>query len=319
MTREGGLQPISDAELSFRNKARTVLTPVFRGEVVPETLAALDALADHRNTTGKGAIVFANHIDKVDPLIAMLQIVNSHEGLLNAEIVTPLAEHQRMDAIHLVDVSRKAAVHAKTIVTQNSRDKWESRIHRGNLLRKIGPVFTPPGYEELLIAELPKLNTGGREFAKKASDSVATGGLVYLPTQAERSALLRLPSESLKEAPQKKRKERPLGLLVTSLRHDKIPLDEVGLLCLGFSFEGNPDYAKKRGFNFGKKHIVKVGEFMTVAQAVKESGGIENLDEWAIVHGIAPLVDRNYLSPMVKRKFEASHVEKIANGNTPRE
>lgn len=310
MTHEGGPRPISQSELAFRNKARFVLNPIFRGEVADRTETGLYGLAELRARTGMGAILYANHIDKVDPLVAMLQVVRNHPALESAEIVTPLAHHQRMDGIHLVGLSRRAGVYPMTIVTQNSRERYEEKAVKKARARKIGPITLRPG-QEVDLSTLPKLGSGGIEFAQKATESLATGGLVYLPAQAERSGKLRLPDEKITNDPDERRKERPLGLLVAALEEQQLPLDKIGLLPVGFSFRNNPSYEKKRGFNFGSTHIVRFGDFMTVQDAVNAAGGKKRLDEWAIVHGLAPVVDRNYLSPKVRGEHEASIVAKM--------
>ncbi len=316
MTHESRPKPISESELSFRNTARTVLNPIFRGEVASETLPGLNALAELRDHTGRGAIFYANHIDKVDPLVAMLQIVNNHEDLQDAEIVTPLAHHQRMDGIHLIDLSRRAGVNPMTIVTENSHERYEKKLAKTSRARRIlqtmGPIVPPPNYEEFLRSQIPQVGTGGIEFAQKATDSLSSGGLVYLPAQAERSSMLRLPDENITDYPDEHRKERPLGLLVSALEREGLPLDEIGLIFVGFSFAGDPNYGKRRGFNFGKKHIVRFGEFTTIRDAVDAANGKKRLDEWAILNGIAPIVDRNYLSPQLRRKYEVAVIERYS-------
>ncbi|MGE5042368.1 MAG: hypothetical protein ACM3IJ_05715 [Candidatus Levyibacteriota bacterium] len=306
--KEGGIpfrQNLAGQEI--REAWRRVLNPIVRTEVTPSEHTGLEEALTHV-ANGGSLILFSKHRSRIDPLAVLLALYNAADGALKGtQFEFPIGDHQKkLLGIDLAKVVEHAGVGINPIVTESTLKKRKAKINKKTLLSKIGPVQTPDAVRERLVHELPEENTGFVQFAASAESALKQGGVVYLPTQSERSPLL----------PDVKQGERTLGNMAALVKRKRI--QHVGILFVDVSTAaGDKKPDKKGGLDLFRLNRVKFGPFYTLEDAVARAGKIQELDSWAVRDIMTELVDPRYLSPQLRelrayRKYLAQSNERKA-------
>lgn len=290
-------EKLSPQVLEKRAKYRRYLAPFVRTDInLPSNSGFQEAKRHVEN--GGGLILYAPHMDQVDPLVAYLPLYDLDQVFRDAPLVYPLAQHQgKLFGVNVPNFTEPKGVETKLIVTESTIKKRTKKLERKIKAVENSPFYSSPKAKQLALEKvktsitIPEKNEGFEEFAKSAENALRNGGVVYAPVQPERSPKL--------EAPE----EKPLGRLALLIKRKRIP--NVAILVVGVTVDhpSRGGYNKARGLNIGKRHEVTIGPFLTIEDAVAQAGGdSRNLDQYMVEHVMAKLVPSDYLNPALQQK-----------------
>lgn len=297
-----GGEKLSPNVLKRREIYRKVLAPFVRTDINLPTENGFQEARKHVENGG-GLILYAPHLDQVDPLAAYLPLYDMAQIFKNAPLVYPLALHQgKLFGISVPKFTHSGGVETKLIATESTIRKRKAKLEKRVKREESSPFYTSKDSKAKAIEQVkdrikvPEKNEGFEEFAAAAEEALRNGGVVYAPVQPERASKL--------EAPE----EKPLGRLALLIKRKKIP--NVGILIVGMDVDHSKGYEKARGLNLGKTHTVTIGPFFTLEQTVQLAGKETNLDAFKVENIVARLVNSSYLNPdMARRLGEKLYIE----------
>lgn len=297
-------EKLSPQILEKRAKYRKLLAPLLRTDI---KLPAENGFQEARQHIehGGGLILYAPHIDQIDPLAAYLPLFDMAEAFRNAPLIYPLALHQgKLFGISVPKFTESRGVSTNLIVTESTIRKRTQKLERKISIAENSPFYSSEEAREQAIEKLKdkyptlKKNDGFEDFAASAETALRNGGVVYSPVQPERASKLETPEE------------KPLGRLAMLIKRRRI--QNVGILVVGMDVDHPNGYMKARGLNLGKRHEVTIGPFFTLEDAVLKAGGDpRNLDEFMVENVVTKLVNPSYLNTELDRRTgEKNYLER---------
>ena len=132
---------------------------------------------------------------------------------------------------------------------------------------ELAPVTTIEAVEQLGLDVAPE--ESALAYTAQALETLRNQGSVLLAPQAGRRSWLAKPQM------------RPVGLLLAQARRKR--LHEIALFFVGLGLHGETDYSLENagGLNVGRRYELRLGRAFRMEEALKEAGGIKNLDDWA--------------------------------------
>jgi hypothetical protein len=131
---------------------------------------------------------------------------------------------------------------------------------------QICPVVTAKTIE--LQGSKHRPGAGIREYLDAALETLSVGGILLLAPQGGRKCRLG------------KRVGRPLGNIVAHARRRDV--SNFALLCVGLGMPDVVDYSRKKvgGLNLLRSYDLRVGQPITISEALERAGGIKMIDAW---------------------------------------
>ncbi len=300
-----GAEKLSSDILKRREMYRNIIAPFVKTDTnLPAENGFQEAKRHVEN--GGGLILYAPHLDQVDPLAAYLPLYDMAQVFRDAPLVYPLAQHQgKLFGISVPKFTHTGGVETKLIVTESTIRKRRAKLEKKVKSAQRSPFYTSEESRDKAIEQIkekfkiPEKNEGFEEFAVSAEEALRNGGVVYAPVQPERAARLEIPEE------------KPLGRLALLIKRKKIP--NIGILVVGMDVNHSNGYEKSRGLNLGKTHTVTIGPFFTLEDATKQAGKETNLDSFMVENVVSRLVNFSYLNPELGQKVgEQLYLERKA-------
>lgn len=204
----------------------------------------------------------------------------------------------KLDPFHLMKLWAEDAFRSAPIVVPiaDHQNGWYVQAIASPTGTEIPSVVTP----ETMRKAIKKGKKIDRAQAQKkfncylslSTDALAHAGVVLLASSATREPFL-----------------KPSALKPTETLLNRVPAPtRFGVMCAGIEIEGVTDYSKAKGFNIGKRHIIRLGPTFTdedVAVRLREFREVNNLpeqpdlpfanvDEWIRTTQLPPLVPPAY-------------------------
>ncbi len=150
---------------------------------------------------------------------------------------------------------------------------------------QICPVVTAKTIE--LEGNTHRPGAGIREYLDAALETLCVGGILLLAPQGGRKSRLGKPVG------------RPLGNIVAHAR--RRDASNFALLCVGLGLPDVVDYSRKKvgGLNLLQAYDLRVGQPITISEALEKAGGIKMIDAW-IFDRLSELLPPQYGDPVRK-------------------